>query len=228
MCPTPKRNEACLVRVQCEVKPVEACPQVAQKLLGVVFVLEADNAIVTVPHDDDITPCVPAAPLRRPQVKDVVQVQIGQEWTRATPLRRPFLLLSPVPILQHARLEPLANVTDNALVPNPVLDKLHQPFVVNRIVKAPNVGIEYPVNVALFNAYRDCIQRMLRAASRSGTVREAEKLLLVNGVEHLDSRPLDDFVFQRRLADGALAPISFRYVDALDRWGLIRPPLQTV
>src|SRR5947208_3197171 len=89
-----------------------------------------------------------------------------------------------------------------------------------RIEKAPNVGIEYPVDVALFNAYRDCIQRMVRAASRSGTVREAEKLLLVNGVEHLDSRPLDDFVSQRRLADGALAPISFRYVDALDRWGL--------
>src|SRR5262249_1401911 len=57
--PTPELNEARLVRVQCEVKPVEACPQVAQKLLGVVFVLEADDEIVTVPHDDDVSPCVP-------------------------------------------------------------------------------------------------------------------------------------------------------------------------
>src|SRR5262249_52770572 len=93
----------------------------------------------------------------------------------ATPLRRPFVLLSPVPILQHARLEPLANLADDALVPNPVLDELPQPFVVNHIIKAPNVGIEYPVDVALFHADRDRIQRMVRAASRAGNVPEAEK-----------------------------------------------------
>jgi Recombinase zinc beta ribbon domain len=146
----------------------------------------------------------------------------------ATPLGRPFLLLSPVPILQHARLEPLADVADDALVPNPVLDKLHQPCVVNRIVKATNVGIEYPVDVALFNPDRDRIQRVVRAASWAGTVREPEKLLLVDSVEHLDCRPLDDFVFQRRLADGSLATISFRNVDAFDRWGLLCAPLQSV
>src|SRR5262249_6166852 len=220
-CPTPALNEARLVRVQCELKPVEAFPQVAQKLLGVVFVLEADDEIVPVPHDDDVSPCGPTAPLRRPEVKDIVQVEVSQEGTCAPPLRRPCVLLSPVPILQHARLEPLANLADDALVPNPVLDKLPQPFVVNRIIKAPNVGIEDPVDVALFNADRDGIQRMVRAASRAGTVREAEKLWLVHGVEHLDRRPLDDFVFQRRLANGARAPIGFRYVDTLDRWGLV-------
>jgi hypothetical protein len=42
-CPTPTLNEARLVRVQCQVKPVEALPQVAQTLLGAVFVLEADE-----------------------------------------------------------------------------------------------------------------------------------------------------------------------------------------
>src|SRR5262245_49543066 len=136
MCPTPKLNEACLVRVQFEVKPVEACPQVAQKLLGIVFVLEADNEIVTVPHDTDIAPCVLATPLRSPEVKDIVEIEIRKQRACTAPLGRPFLLLSPVPILQHARLEPLAHVTDNALVPNPVLDKLHQPFVVNRIVRS--------------------------------------------------------------------------------------------
>ena len=66
-CPTPKLNEARLVRVQFEVEPVESFPQVAQKLLGVVFVLEADNEIVTVSHDNDVSPCVPAAPLARPR-----------------------------------------------------------------------------------------------------------------------------------------------------------------
>jgi hypothetical protein len=45
VCPPPKLNEARLVRVQFQVEPVEALPQVAQKLLGIVFVLEADEKV---------------------------------------------------------------------------------------------------------------------------------------------------------------------------------------
>jgi hypothetical protein len=81
---------------------------------------------------------------------------------------------------------------------------------------------------SIFHPSRDRIQRVVRAASWAGTVREPEKFFLVDGVEHLDCRPLDDVVFQCRLTDGALAPIGFRYGDALDRWGLLGSPLQAV
>src|SRR3954469_14176052 len=74
--PTPELNEPRLVRVQFEVKPGEAVPQVAQKLLGVGFVLEANTEIVAVPHDNDISPCMPAAPLRGPEVTDIVQGEV--------------------------------------------------------------------------------------------------------------------------------------------------------
>jgi hypothetical protein len=43
--PTPKLNEARFLRVQFKGEPVESLPRVAEKLLGVVFVLEADNEI---------------------------------------------------------------------------------------------------------------------------------------------------------------------------------------
>jgi hypothetical protein len=207
---------------------VASLPQVAHTLLGVVFVLEADHAIVTVSHDTDVSPCVPAAPWGGPEVQDIVQGEVRQERTCATPLGRPFLLLSPVPILQHARLEPRAAVAHDALVPHPVRDTLHQPCVVNRIVQATNVGIEYPVAVALFPPDGARIPRVVRAAAWAGTVREPETLLLVESVAHLDCRPLDDVVFQRRLADGSLATISFRNVDACDRWGLLCAPRQSV
>src|SRR5215467_716314 len=65
-----------------------------------------------------------------------------------------------------------------------------------RIVKPTNVGIEYPVDAVLFKPHRDRIQRVVRVAAWSGAIREAHKLLLIYGVEHLDSRPLDDFVLQ--------------------------------
>jgi hypothetical protein len=75
-CPPPKLNEARLIRVQFQMEPVESLPQVAQKLLGVVFVLEADNEIVTVSHDNDVSPCVPAVPLGVPEIKDIGQVAV--------------------------------------------------------------------------------------------------------------------------------------------------------
>jgi hypothetical protein len=100
--PTPALNETRLGRVQCAVKPGEAVPQGAQKLLGVVFGLEANKAIVAVPHDNDISPCMPAAPLRGPAIKALVQGEVREERTGATPLRRPCGLLSPGPILQPA------------------------------------------------------------------------------------------------------------------------------
>ena len=100
--------------------------------------------------------------------------------------------------------------------------------MVNRIIKATNVGIEYPVDVTLFNPDRHRIQRVMRAAARAGTVREAETLCLVDGVEHLARRSLDDFVLQRRLANGALAPIGLGDVDRLTRGSLVRSPLAPV
>ena len=46
------------------------------------------------------------------------------------------------------------------------------------------------------------------AASGSETVREPEKVLFMNCVEHLRQRPLDDLVFQRVNSQRALPPIQ--------------------
>ena len=148
--------------------------------------------------------------------------------TCPAPWRRPCFLLSPGPILQPARLAPLPAVADDTRVPTAGRDTLHQPFVVTRLREAPHVGIAAPGDGALCTADRDGIPRMVRAASRAGTVRAAEQRGLVHGVAHLDRRPLDDVVFQRRLAEGPLAPLGLRYGDALARWGLGGAPLQAV
>jgi hypothetical protein len=100
--------------------------------------------------------------------------------------------------------------------------------VVHRLVDAPPVGIEDPVAGARCTAYRDGIHRLVRAASGAGTGRDAETRVRVHGVEHLDGRPLDDCVVQRRLAEGSLATIGVRDVDALDRWSLVASPLPAV
>src|SRR5499427_5910206 len=227
-CPTPTLHAARLRRGQCTVAPGASLPQVAAQLLGGVFVLEADHAIVTVPHDKDIAPCVPAAPLRGPEVKDIGQGQVRQERTCAAPLGPPCRRLSPVPILQPARLAPLTAGTDDALVPNPGRDTLPHPCVVKRLVQAPHVGIESPGAGALCTPHRDRLQRVVRAAAWAGTVRKPEELWLVDGVAHRDRRPLDAGVCQPRLADGPLAPLSFGAGDPLDRGSVGRSPLAPV
>src|SRR5665213_3970664 len=52
----------------------------------------------------------------------------------------------------------------------------------------------------------------MRAASRPEPVREACEILLVDGVQYLDNRPLDDLVLQGGNAERALAPVWLRYV----------------
>jgi hypothetical protein len=45
----------------------------------------------------------------------------------------PCLRRVPLSFFQHARVQPLLHVAHDALVPNPMLDELHQPCVVNRV-----------------------------------------------------------------------------------------------
>src|SRR6266567_5916946 len=52
------------------------------------------------------------------------------------------------------------------------------------------------------------------AAPRTKTVREAEKVLLVNLVEDGDHGVLDNLVLHRRNPQWALPPISFLYVNS--------------
>ena len=61
----------------------------------------------------------------------------------------------------------------------------------------------------------------MRAASRPETMRAVEKIGLVDGIEHLGHRALDDFVFKRRVAERPLPPIGLGDVGSPNRQGPI-------
>ena len=67
---------------------------------------------------------------------------------------------------------------------------------------------------------------MMRAAPRPEPVREAEEVGLVDGVQHLDRRALDDLVLQRGNAERPLPPVGLGDVRPLDRLRSVRPALQ--
>ena len=56
-------------------------------------------------------------------------------------------------------------------------------------------------------------------------VRESEEIFLIDRVQHLVSRSLDDFVFQGGDREWALSAIRFRYVPSLARQRPVCSPL---
>ena len=127
-----------------------------------------------------------------------MQIDVGQEWRNTATLDRPHFTACSLPILQHAGAQPFLDESHDAFVPDSVLDKLDQPFVDQGSEEVPNVGVEHPVHLLRRDSDRECIQRLMRAASWSKSVRETEKVHLVYGIAYLDRRSLDDFVFQCR------------------------------
>ena len=57
-------------------------------------------------------------------------------------------------------------------------------------------------------------------------MREAEKVLFVDGIEHLDDGPLDQLVFQRGDAERPLPPVRLRDVCPTNRTRSERAPLK--
>src|ERR1700693_1554757 len=98
-----------------------------------------------------------------------------------------------------------------------MLHELDQPTLVEIIEKSSNVGIKNVVHLLPQEHIRQRIQRLMLAAPRAKTIRETEKVLLVNLVYDSDRGLLDDLIFQSRDSQWALPSIAFRYVDSSRR-----------
>src|SRR6516164_5568923 len=66
------------------------------------------------------------------------------------------------------------------------------------------------------------------AAPRPESIREAEKVGFVDGIQHLDRCALDDLVFQRRNAERSLPPVGLGDVHPPHRLGSVRSSLQPI
>src|SRR5712671_1918379 len=88
--------------------------------------------------------------------------------------------------------------------------------------EAADVGVQYPVHLRARDPDRQRVREpsahgldpwgIMLAAPRPEPVREPEEVFLVDRVQHLDHRSLDDLVLQRRDAQRPLPSIRFRNV----------------
>lgn len=141
-------------------------------------------------------------------------------------LRGTFLYGAYCSVFQYPGVQPFLDVPEHTAVGDAVFNKAHHPVMVNRIEKPFDVRVEHPAYLALFYRNRHRVQRVMLTASGTETVRETQKVLLVDRVEHFHRRPLDYLVLQRGDADGTFAPVRFGYVNPFNRPRLVCPALQ--
>jgi len=109
-------------------------------------------------------------------------------------------------------LQAVEHTDPDAVVGDPMLEKPPQPAVIKIGEEVADIRIEHPVHPLPPDPDRERIQRMMRITPRPKPIGEAQKVHLVDGVEHLDDGPLDDLVLQRGDAERPLPPVRLRDV----------------
>ena len=129
-------------------------------------------------------------------------------------MRRAALTQLQFPVLQHSCLQPLADQAKYTRIPDTVPEKSLKPLPAQSIEEAGNIRIDDPVHFGTDDRGCQCIQRIVLAATRPESVTEAHEIRLVDRIEHLHQRTLQDLVLQRRDRQRSLAAIAFVDVHA--------------
>jgi hypothetical protein len=195
----------------------EPAAKLGEEPLRILVVLKAHNVVVGEAHDDHVAVRIPASPLGSPQVEGVVQVHVGEQRRNRCPLRRSLHALRPLPVFDDSCLQPLADQAQQAPVGDPVLEEPQHPPVVDGVIKPPDVRVEHPVHLLSHERGRERVQRPVRAAPRPKPVGEADEVRLIDGVQYLDDRSLQNLVLQRGDPERSLPPVRLRYVHPARR-----------
>src|ERR1700737_324553 len=90
--------------------------------------------------------------------------------------------------------KPFLDESDDALIPDPVLDELHRPLVRDGIEKSTNVRVKHVVHFLGKDGSVQGRQCIVRAAPRAEAIRESEKFRFIHLVEYRHRCLLDDLV----------------------------------
>src|ERR1700674_3062690 len=80
------------------------------------------------------------------------------------------------------------------------------------IEKALDIRIEHPVHLSPVNPGVESVQRIVLAAPRTESIGEAKEILLVDGLQNVHDRLLDDLVLQTENAEWPLGAVRLRDV----------------
>src|SRR5712671_1574122 len=221
-----KLDDARFLGMQFQFELGKAFRQFLVKLLSFRLVLKAHHEVISPADDYYVAFGFCLAPVLHPEVKHIVQIDVGQQRRGTAALWRSFFAARPLSRFQHACVQPFSDESHHALVSYPVLDELNQPFMVQTIEERAEVAIQHPVHLSRQQASVQSIQRIMLSLAWPVPIRETKEVSLIDGIQHRDRGPLDKLVFQRGHAQRPLPPIIFGDVDSTHRLRSIRPAPQ--
>jgi hypothetical protein len=192
-----KFDDSCLIGMQLKAKARESLAQLRQEPLCFTPMLESGHKVIGKANEDDLSARMPLSPLSDPEVECVVEIDIRQQWANTPALNCTHLTLHSFTLFQHAGFEPFLNQAHDAPIGYTVLDKFHQPPLIESVIKLPDVGIEHPSHFSRSDPYRQRVQSLMWTTTGPEPIRESQEVLFVDRVQHLDGGTLDDFIFQR-------------------------------
>src|SRR5712691_3602835 len=206
---TAKLNQTRFLGMQFQFEVGEPFRQLFVKPRGVRLVLKTHDEVISPADDDDVAFGRCLTPLLHPEVEHVVQIDVSQHRRGTAALWRSFFTARPLTLFQHACVQPFTDEPHHALVRYPVLDELYQPLMVQTIEKGADVSVKHPVHLPRQQAGVQGIQRIVLALAWPVAIREAEKVSLVDWIQHLDRRALGNLIFQRGDAERSEPSVVF-------------------
>src|SRR5712691_9343490 len=131
--PASELDEPRLLGMQRQRKLLQPLAHLVKEAPGVALMLEADDEVVGVAHNDHVARGLALSPALGPQIEHVVQVDVGEQRRDHRSLRRPPVADRHDPVFEDAHLEPFLDQADDAPVADPVLDEADQPVLVDRV-----------------------------------------------------------------------------------------------
>jgi site-specific DNA recombinase len=123
--------------------------------------------------------------------------------------------------LQHPGLQPLVDHAPDDTVRDPSVEEAPQ-MAVRYGVEAPlDVDVQHPPQALRHERCTEIVQRIVRRPAWSEAVRARQEILLVDGLQQHDDRPLRHLVLEGHDAKRPLRPIRLRDVRAARRRGLV-------
>src|SRR4029077_21248110 len=193
-----KLDDTRFVGVQLKPEPRESFAQFRTKLLCFISMLEPRHEVIGKADEDYLPARLLLSPSLDPEVENIVEIDIRQQRADTPTLNCSYLAVYSLALFQHAGFEPFLDQAHDAPVGYAVLDKLHEPFLIESVIKLPDVGIEHPVHFLRSDPNRQRIQRLVWATPWSESIRESQEVLFIDRVQYLDGGTLDDLIFQRR------------------------------
>ncbi len=151
----------------------ESLALMREKHVGVSFVLEADDDVVGVANDHHRTLRASLSPAVRPEVKHVVEVDVGEQRADDCLLRGAAGTCFDNAVLQDAGFEPLVDQTQEPLVTDTMFQESDKPLMTYRIEERTYVGVQNPVYLGASDSERDRVQRVVLATPRSESIRSS-------------------------------------------------------